>query len=145
MPWSRFLSAGGKKTNLTGTKKLENRDFSFIKTQSTSLRGAVFKQESAFQLETNALITVMNTTELNASAKPLSNGISRDKGNEYFQDETHSKNTNRILCACFYEEMIQNMCLINLLLKWQHSSRHPLKKCVWMRKRYTINCFLLSS
>lgn len=64
---------------------------------------------------------VMNTAELNASAKPLSNGISHDKGNEDFQDRTHSKNTNRILCACFYEEIIQSVYLTSLLLKWQHS------------------------
>lgn len=59
----------------------------------------------------------MNTAELKVSAKPLSNGISHDKGTEYFQDKIHSKNTNRIFCAFLYGEMIQSVYLNNLLLK----------------------------
>lgn len=127
MPWSRFLSAGKKQLTQNCWKQrcLLHKDLEHI-SQGCSIQTGI-----SIQLETNALIAVMNRAELNASAKPLSSGTAHDKGNEYFQDRMHSKNTNRILCACFYEEIIQSMYLTSLLLKWQHSSRLRFKeKCL---------------
>lgn len=61
---------------------------------------------------------VMYTAELNVSAKPLTNGISHDKGTEYFQDRIHSKNTINLLCFLVWRDDSElNNYLNNLLLK----------------------------
>lgn len=59
---------------------------------------------------------VTNAAELSISAKPHSNGISHDKGNEdYFGLEHTEKNINRILCA---------------VLLWKDDSEHRSEQLI---------------